>query len=141
MYAIWAYSIILLTLHSMNKPKTTNEVNQARISNVQEYISRHYREELSLSELAVVANLAPSTLCHIFKRMTGRSIFQHISAVRIQHVKEMLQNTELTIKAIAYDCGFSTLTNFNRQFKSQTGCTPTEWRSANANENNNNKYE
>ena len=125
----------------MSKPKTTNEVNQTRISDVQRYISRHYREELSLSELAAVAHLAPSTLCHIFKRMTGRSIFQHISAVRIQHVMEMLQNTDLTMKAIAYDCGFNTLTNFNRQFKCLTGCTPTEWRSANANKNNNNKYE
>ena len=125
----------------MSKPKTTNEVNQTRISDVQRYISRHYREELSLSELAAVAHLAPSTLCHIFKRMTGRSIFQYISAVRIQHVKEKLQNTDLTMKAIAYDCGFNTLTNFNRQFKCLTGCTPTEWRSVNANKNNNNKYE
>lgn len=112
----------------MNKPKTTNEVNQTKISKVQEYISRHYREELPLSKLAEVASLAPTSLCHIYKVHTGSCLSQYINAVRIQHAKEMLQSIDYPIKAVAYECGYSTLTHFNRQFLKHAGCTPTEWR-------------
>lgn len=123
--------VFFLNLHSMSIPKTTNEVNQSRVSKVQEYISCHYREELTLSELAGVANMAPTSLSHLFKKVTGGCLSDYIIAVRIQNAKELLQNSDHTIKAIAYDCGFSTLTNFNRQFKRLTGCTPTELRESN----------
>ena len=115
----------------MMKPKSTNELNQTRISKVQEYISCHYREELPLSELADVANLSPTALCHFFKRMTGGCLSDYIIEVRVLHAKEMLLNTNNTIKSIAFGCGFNTLTNFNRQFKRLVGCTPTELRENN----------
>jgi len=127
-YVHWGF---LLTLQTMNKPKTTNEVNQTKISKVQEYISRHYRDELPLSKLAEVASLAPTSLCHIYKAHTGSCLSQYINAVRIQHAKELLLSTDCSIKVVAFECGYSTLTNFNRQFLRHAGSTPTAWREKN----------
>jgi YesN/AraC family two-component response regulator len=112
----------------MNKPEVDNNVNQTRITTVQNYISQHYREDLTLSKLADVVNMAPTSLCHIYNRYTGQRISDLITETRIQNAKDMLLNTELTVKYIAYECGYSTLTNFNRHFKKLTGYTPTKYR-------------
>ena len=112
----------------MMNPKPTNEVYQTRISMVQEYISRHFREELPLSELAAVANLSPTSFCHFFKQNTGDCISNYILRVRIRHATDLLLTTEKSVKSIAYESGFNTLSYFNRQYKRLTGFTPTEMR-------------
>lgn len=112
----------------MMKPNDITDINQARINAVKEYVNLHYGDELRLSELAALANLAPSSLCHIFKGCTGQTITDFIIGVRIQQAKDRLVNTQGMVKCIAYECGFSTLTNFNRLFKRFMGCTPTELR-------------
>lgn len=110
------------------KPETKNEFNLARIKAVQKHISLHYGDELRLSELAALANMAPTSLCHVFKANTGRTMTDFIIEVRIKQATYKLLHTQETVKGIAYECGFSTLTNFNRHFKRLMGCTPTELR-------------
>jgi AraC-like DNA-binding protein len=110
------------------KPETKNDINLARIKTVQDYIRLHYGDELKLSELAALANLVPTSLCHIFKAYTEHTVSDFITEVRIKKAADKLLNTNETVKGIAYECGFSTLTNFNRHFKKFMGCTPTELR-------------
>ena len=117
----------------MNKPETNDVHNLKRISMVKDYISLHYRDDLKLSELADLVSMTPTSLCHIFKRYHNKRISDIIVETRIQHAKEMLISTDIKIRFVAYECGFSTLTNFNRLFKRLTGMTPTEYK--------NNKYE
>ena len=116
----------------MKKPNDMTDINQARIIAVKDYIRKHFGEELRLSELAAVANVVPTTLCHIFKEETGCSVSGFIGKVRITKAAEMLVKTDEIVKMIAYECGFSTLTNFNRQFRKRMGCTPTEYRERNS---------
>ncbi len=110
------------------KPETKNEINLFRIAAVKKYICRHYGDELRLSTLAAQANIVPTSLCHIFKAYTGRTVSDFITEVRIKHATDKLLHTKETVRQIAYECGFSTLTNFNRHFKKLMGCTPTELR-------------
>lgn len=112
----------------MKKPETDYNVNQIRITTVQDYIELHYRDELRLTELAALVSMVPTSLCHIFWQQAGTTVSAYISEVRIRHAAEMLRNTSEPVKTIAYESGFSTLTNFNRQFKKKIGCTPSEWR-------------
>ncbi len=118
----------------MNKPETNDALNLKRISMVEDYISLHYRDDLKLSKLADVVSMTPTSLCHIFNRYHNKRISDIIVETRIQHAKEMLKSTNLKIRFVAYECGFNTLTNFNRLFKRLTGMTPTEYK-------NNTKYE
>lgn len=111
----------------MKKPKT-NKINLARVSTVKNYIDQHYNEDLALSKLSEVVSLVPTSLCHIFKDVTGMKVSDYIIRVRISHAVRMLRTTDKEVKSIAYECGFNTLTNFNRHFKHLMGCTPTELR-------------
>lgn len=112
----------------MNKPETTNELNRVRARKVQEYIRRHYSQDLTLSLLAEQVNMAPTSLCHVFKQTTGMRVYDYITETRINQAARLLLETTLEVKAIVYMCGFNTQTNFNRHFKRLMGCTPTEYR-------------
>ena len=112
----------------MKRPETTIELNRARAQKVQEYILRHYGQDLTLTVLAAQVNIVPTTLCHVFKEVTGQRVSDYIIQVRISQVAKLLRETDLEVQTIAYECGFSTQTNFNRHFKRLMGCTPTEYR-------------
>ena len=112
----------------MKRPETTIEVNRARAQKVQEYILRHYGQDLTLSLLAEQVNLVPTSLCHVFKQVTGQRVYDYILETRINQAARLLRETSLEVKTIAYACGFNTQTNFNRHFKRLMGCTPTEYR-------------
>ena len=113
----------------MKRPETTNELNRARAQKVQEYIRRHYGQDLTLSLLAEQVNLVPTSLCHVFKQVTGQRVSDYIIQVRIIQATRLLRETDQEVQLIAYECGFNTQTNFNRYFKRLMGCTPTEYRS------------
>jgi AraC-like DNA-binding protein len=112
----------------MKRLETTNELNRARTQKVQEYIRRHYGQDLTLSLLAEQVNLVPTSLCHVFKQVTGERVSDYIIQVRISQAARLLRETDQEVQTIAYECGFSTQTNFNRHFKRLMGCTPTEYR-------------
>lgn len=112
----------------MKRPRITNGINQVRVSTVKDYIDLHFNDDLPLSELSDLVNLVPTSLCHVFKAVTGMRVSDYIIYVRISHAARMLRMTDKEVKAVAYDCGFNTLTNFYRQFRSLMGCTPIEYR-------------
>ena len=117
----------------MKQVETTSEVNLARVRKVQDYIHKHYGEDLTLATLAEQVNLVPTSLCHVFKRVTGQRVSDYLIQTRINQAAKLLRETSMEVKAVTYACGFSTQTNFNRHFKRLMGCTPTEYRSKNGN--------
>lgn len=117
----------------MKRPETTIELNRARAQKVQEYILSHYGQDLTLTVLAAQVNIVPTTLCHVFKQVTGQRVSDYLIQTRINQAAKLLRDTSMEVKAITYACGFSTQTNFNRHFKRLMGCTPTEYRSKNGN--------
>ena len=63
-----------------------------------------------------------------FKQATGSTIISYITQARISKACEMLIHSDKQIVQIALDCGFSNLSNFNRQFKKGVGCAPTQYK-------------
>jgi AraC-like DNA-binding protein len=112
----------------MKRPETTIEVNLARVQKVQDYIHKHFGEDLTLTVLAAQVNIVPTTLCHVFKQVTGQRVSDYLIQTRINQAARLLRETSMEVKAITYACGFSTQTNFNRHFKRLMGCTPTAYR-------------
>ena len=101
----------------MKRIEMTIEVNLTRVQKVQEYIQKHYGEDLTLAILAEQVNLVPTSLCHIFKRVTGQRVSDYLVQTRINQAARLLRETSMEVKTITYACGFSTQTNFNRHFK------------------------
>ncbi|WP_301546516.1 helix-turn-helix domain-containing protein [Blautia massiliensis (ex Durand et al. 2017)] len=98
------------------------------ISRFQEYISDHYMEDLRIDELAEYCHISETHLRRIFTTYMKMSPLEYINTIRIQAACDYLKKTDQPIADIAYKCGFTTNSTFNRNFRQVTGMTPLEWR-------------
>lgn len=103
-------------------------VTSQRIQKIKEYIDTHYPEEIRMDKLSDMVNMTPNALSRFFKQRTNRSISGYINEVRIAQATLLLVSSTMTVVEISYKCGFNTISNFNRTFKSIKGTTPTEFR-------------
>jgi AraC-like DNA-binding protein len=69
-----------------------------------------------------------SAFCHYFKRVTGRTLTEFITEVRIGHARRLLIETNDSIAQIAFASGFESLSNFYRCFQELTGVSPKTFR-------------
>lgn len=103
-------------------------VTSRRIQKLKDYIDQNYSEELRVETLADMVSMTPNALSRFFKQKTNRSISNYINEVRISHSTLLLMDSTQTILEISFKCGFNSISNFNRIFKSIKGVTPTEFR-------------
>ena len=73
-----------------------------------------------------------SAFCHYFKRVTGRTLSDFIKEVRIGLARKLLMETDRSVAEIAYASGFESLSNFNRQFREVSACSPRTFRQQHA---------
>ena len=119
---------ILLHLQSiMNNVKPKNSTEERRAV-IKAYIQSRYNREPSLSELASMVGMTAESLSRYMSCKMGMPFSKWLIRQRLSAAEQELRVTGLAISEICYRCGYSTLSNFNRQFKSAYGCTPTEYR-------------
>lgn len=99
-----------------------------RFSKVNSYIMNNFDKEITLKEVASVANMALSTFCTFFKVHYRVTFVEHLNIVRIGHACRYLSELDKNVVEVAYQCGFNNLANFNRQFKKIKKMTPSEYR-------------
>ena len=116
------------TLASNSFAKTGYGRESRRVNKVKEYISRHYRDEIKLDDLAAQVAMAPSAFSRFFKQRTGRAPLDYVIDVRVGMAARMLVDTSTSVSEICYACGFNNLSNFNRTFKARRGYTPRDFR-------------
>jgi AraC-like DNA-binding protein len=104
---------------NLNKESETDRMGQ-----VYEYVLKNFKEKIMLEEVAEMANLSVSAFSRYFKTRVNKSFSDFLSDVRISHACKLLHEGEMNISEIAFECGFFTLSNFNKQFKERTGKTP-----------------
>lgn len=103
----------------------THKVSETeRMQKVHEYVMKHFKEEVRLSELASLVSMSDSAFCRYFKSRTNKPFFDFIAEIRIGHACKLLHEGNLSITQVAYESGYNTISNFNRQFKEITGKTP-----------------
>ena len=84
--------------------------------------------ELPLEKLASIAGYSKYHFSRIFKEYNGVSYIQYINGKRIKAAERLMADSSYPITEVAMQCGFASLTTFNRAFKKAKGCTPTEFR-------------
>ncbi len=97
------------------------------IRNVLYKIETDYASNLTLSELAAIANLSENYFCRLFKKMTSYSPIDYLISYRINIAEYMLKNSDKTITEIALDCGFDDVSHFIKFFKRKKGVTPKQY--------------
>lgn len=99
-----------------------------RIGNIYNFIMQHYSRPVTLEEVAKEACMTPESFCRYFKKHTGNTFISFLNEVRINEACKKLTAHKLeNISTIAYRCGFKSITNFNRVFKSVSGTSPREY--------------
>jgi AraC-like DNA-binding protein len=94
-----------------------NQNETDRLNMVYEYVLKHFRQKISLDELAVLLHMTPTSFSRYFSMKNNKPFSRFVSEIRIKHACKLLTETENTIEQVCYECGFNTLSNFNKQFK------------------------
>lgn len=95
-----------------------------RLEKIYTYVMGHYRQNISLEQMASISNLSMTSFCRYFKKMTNKSFFEFLVEVRISNVCKGLIEDKLPLEVICSECGFQNVSNFYRHFKKVTGMTP-----------------
>lgn len=99
-----------------------------RLNRVLDLLDRRFQEPLRVAELCEVANLSERSLHRYFVRHVGESVGRYLNRLRIGYATRQLTDTGWPIALIATKAGFPNLANFNRQFLSARGVTPSAYR-------------
>ncbi len=109
--------------------RQTRREYAARINRVQDYLAAHLQDELDLETLAEVAGFSPWHFHRVFRGMTGETLAAFTQRLRLQAAANRLINSPREkVSTVAYDCGFSSPSNFARAFKRHFGLSAGEFR-------------
>ena len=106
----------------------TEAIKNERIQKAVNLIPEHYREPLSVSDLAASLGYHPNYFTKLFRAETGHTPYELLSLYRFDHAKRLLEHTDQTIAEIATSVGFPDPLYFSRAFKKASSVSPMEYR-------------
>lgn len=118
----------LISQYSAHRPVIKNHsggLTKPQLKQVTDYIHEYFDRDLSLAELANLVQLSTYHFSRLFKRSTGLSPHKYLLHCRIERVKQLLRERDLSIAEIACVVGFSSQGHLNYHFKRLVGSTPT----------------
>lgn len=99
-----------------------------RIDKVFKYLFNNFSTEIKLDDVASLANMNKQAFCRFFKARTQKTVVEFINEIRIAQAIKLLTAKDAAIKAISFECGYNSISNFNKFFKLITGKTPSEFK-------------
>ncbi|WP_111706402.1 AraC family transcriptional regulator [Lutibacter citreus] len=100
-----------------------------RMSDIFQFTMNNFQKEITLQNVADIANMTPNAFCRYFKQRTNKTFVNFLIDIRIGNACKLLaKKNDLSITEISYKSGFNNLANFNRKFKATKGITPSEFR-------------
>jgi AraC-like DNA-binding protein len=114
---------------SYNTPvHSYSEHEGIRIGNIYNYVMQNYATQITLDDVARQTHMTKQAFCRYFKKHTLHTFLSFLNQVRINEAcKKLTDGTYDCIATVAYNCGFNSIANFNRVFKSNTGKSPSEY--------------
>lgn len=101
---------------------------QDRIDLVLDHLTEHLTEQLRLPEVAALVGMTPPAFSRFFRRAAGRGFAETVRRLRVIRACALLAETTMPVAEVCFAAGFGNLSNFNRQFRAETGTTPREYR-------------
>ncbi|MCC8060715.1 MAG: AraC family transcriptional regulator [Clostridiales bacterium] len=92
------------------------------------YLLDHYKEPITLKQLAETFSYSEDYLIREFKQVYQRTPHVYLNEIRINAAKQLLLSAEMPISQIALECGFTDSSSFYRNFKAATSMTPKQWK-------------
>ncbi|WP_222984965.1 AraC family transcriptional regulator [Flagellimonas meishanensis] len=118
---------------SSNDYKTRlRDIEGQRMGKVFDYMFSHFQEQISLKAIADVASMTPTAFCRFFKLHTRKTYTQFLQELRLEHACKLLEthSDKIMVSDIAFQCGFGSVSNFNRFFKKTKGMSPLHYKNS-----------
>jgi len=120
----------LLTQYAIENALSANQKNNSheKMETALALISENLHKKISLSEIGGKTGLSYVQFIRRFKQYTGLTPSEYVASLRLQKAKQLLLETTLPIKEIAYTCGFENEYYFSNFFKKHIGTSPSTFR-------------
>ena len=110
-------------LHSEVPKNQYNRKEQERLKKIYSFIDEHYQHKIEIDEIAQFSNLSNAAFCRYFKKMTKLTFTEFLNHYRINQAKRLLM-LDKNVSETCFECGFESLSYFNRTFKKITSQNP-----------------
>ena len=122
----WFLDRISEACHNVMSRKETRSTGV--IDRAKEYIMANYKKDISLDDVSKEVDISPYYFSKIFKEATGENFIEYLTNIRIEKAKELLNDTDMSMKEICVEVGYSNPNYFSRIFKKNVGVSPTEYK-------------
>ena len=109
--------------YEQKKPKISNGNRDARIKKLTDFITCHFREDISLKKMAELVSLNPFHLIRLFKKNTGLSPYGYLLVVRTEYAKKLLHQGS-RVEEAARNSGFYDTSHLNRSLRKLAATSP-----------------
>jgi len=123
--------VVMIISSKIETDDTLNIPSATHLNDIQtaiDYIKSNYNKQINLSDMAKSATMSQSYFSNTFKAISGMTPYNYLMTTRIEHALESLKNTDKTVISIAFECGFTSITSFNKAFKKLVGIVPSDVR-------------
>ncbi|MFE3849012.1 AraC family transcriptional regulator [Flavobacterium sp. LB3P45] len=127
LFQILATSNEMTLLHDKPFENLYNNKEQLRLKVVYKFIENNYKRPVSIEEIAKLTHLSKAAFCRYFKKMTRLTFTEFLNQYRIEQAKRLLQSDK-NVTETCYECGFDSLSYFNRIFKKVVGENPIQFK-------------
>lgn len=106
----------------------TQVEDNERINIIFNYVKDHFKEQITLEEIADLANMKVPSFCRYFKKITNKTFTQFVNEYRITHSLKLLAEQPLSITEVCFESGFNNFSYFNKTFKEYIQKSPSQYR-------------
>ena len=117
----------IIQLHRLYQSQTADDSPTRRIAAARESIFRNPEREWTIQEMADICDYSVSRFCALYYQQYGLSPKADLLALRLEHAKQLLLYSGLSITEISERCGFKSIYYFSKYFKAKEGCSPRKY--------------
>lgn len=122
-------SLLLQIMEHAHTPHLNNQSPQTSpVAQAMQWLQNNWDKPFKLADLAEQINLSPSRLSHLFKQQTNTSPGAYYLSLKMDHAKQLLCTSEMSLKQIAERMGYNSIHHFTRRFTTAVGMPPGEFR-------------
>ena len=111
-----------------DEPDVSLRTGVGQIQNALKYVEQHYAETIRIEQLARECNISETHFRRLFSEYIDMTPVEYINMVRVLRACDRMRQSNDSMSTVALNCGFSTVSTFDRNFKQVLGVTPYQWK-------------
>ena len=124
----WIHLMVNIVTSKLRFAEIHDGVTSDLSNKVLTYLSIHFREQISLDQLADAMGVSRFHLSHLFSNKLGIGFKEYLNNLRVECAKSILRSTDIPVSEVYEASGFENQRTFNRVFRDSTGQSPRNYR-------------